>query len=436
MAHEPTPDSSTANRAADIPTAQSVRTAAQDAIARTTLPLQRSLENVLASPQGSISSATELARAFEIEQTLAWRIWRLVHATSSEETASFVIGSAALETFLAAASRRSVPDSLLDAVRQAHKQYRTFVDHFAGDDATLRMMLAPLRDDKSGAALAESQILFDAHRLRVGVQAASQLRLCILYPVPGKDIASAAMVEALTDLWWLRPTSRAVMGTAHLIQTLPDQRGAGVPHRSEPLDPLLARKQQETNDLVRIPLLPEFCSGDSTHIESNQVGSSEVFSIRPQAVGRSHASTLCMGRIVHESFRPLSQDPETTFSKFTFVPSEVLVMDLYVAADLVDKGFVFRPAVTDALFWPNVGSLWAPRLDLTALGGTFQTIEPTKAIDNPTKMARYRELVEWTFQRLGLEREGYFCFRLRVPMPPMGCMFNLRAGLDSSEPAR
>ena len=63
-------------------------------------------------------------------------------------------------------------------------------------------------------------------------------------------------------------------------------------------------------------------------------------------------------------------------------------------------------------------------------GGTFHAIEPTEAIDSPVKAPPYRELLEFTFGRIGHVRRDFFCYRLRLPMPPLGLMVNLIAGED------
>jgi hypothetical protein len=80
-------------------------------------PLQRAVETLLGMGESPPTTAMELTRQFGIEQTLAWRIWRLAHARSGAEAAQFVIGAAALETFLAAAARFGAPPDALGGLR-------------------------------------------------------------------------------------------------------------------------------------------------------------------------------------------------------------------------------------------------------------------------------------------------------------------------------
>lgn len=425
------PRSAAAPVASSGPAKHDARRRARDELRGAILPLQRAIETVLNSPHESVGSATELARTFEVEQTLAWRVWRLVQAPSGEEAASYVFGTSALRGFLKAASKHGVQEPVLEAVRKHYREYREFVDRFAGDDATLRLMLGPLRDDRDGAALAESQTLFDASRIRIGCQASSQIHCCFMFREPGETNASIDIIDAVTDLWWLRPDGCAVLAAHYVIDTRDPERGENVPHEDAPIDPAIEHGEGAARQHPDTPLLHEFCTGDSTIIRQNHIGGTNTLSAHARSIGRSTASTICTGRRVRAVFPPLSVDPQSAIAKSIYVPSELLLIDLYVAADLVDEGYVFRPLVTDPMFWPGQVTLWTPRIDLTAMGGTFQTIEPSDLIDNPTKMARYRELVAWSFDRIGRPREDFYCFRLRLPFPPLGMTFTLETGSES-----
>ena len=414
-------------------TKNAARRMAREELHGAILPLQRAIETILNSPQESVGSATELARTFKIEQTLAWRVWRLVQASSGEEAASYVFGSGSLRAFLTAAGKHGVPAPVLDAVRKHYHEYREFIDQFAGDDATLKLMLGPLRDDRDGAALAENQTLFDASRIRIGCQASSQIHCCFMFREPGETHASLDVIDAVTDLWWLRPDGCAVLAAHYLIQTRDHERGTTVPHEVTPMDLEAEQEQRDDGHSVEMPLLHEFCTGDSTLLKQNSIGDTNTLTAHARSIGRSDASTICNGRRLNAVFPPLTVDPHSAIAKSIYVPSELLLIDLYVAADLVDEGYVFRPLVTDPIFWPGPATIWTPRLDLEAMGGTFQTIEPTDLIDNPTKMARYRELVAWSLERIGRPREDFYCFRLRLPMPPIGMTITLETGSPGTE---
>jgi hypothetical protein len=136
----------------------------------------------------------------------------------------------------------------------------------------------------------------------------------------------------------------------------------------------------------------------------------------------------------HNCFPPLAADPQVIFSTTTRVPSESLITEVYVHRDLVERGFVYRPLVTDALFRAPEDGPAGQRLDVAALGGAFTSIEPTADIDSPVKAPRYRELIKFTMDRIGQSRQDFWCFRLRLPMAPLGIMAALLAGNDP-EPA-
>jgi len=83
-------------------------------------PLQQACLTLIEIAAAGAPSATEVARQLTIEQTLAWRIWRLAHARSAPEASPFVTGATALETFLRAAAREGADEALLCTAREAH----------------------------------------------------------------------------------------------------------------------------------------------------------------------------------------------------------------------------------------------------------------------------------------------------------------------------
>jgi hypothetical protein len=296
-------------------------------------------------------------------------------------------------------------------------------------------MLGGADGGRGGVDAGSSRLMFNANRLRVGVQAASQLRCCVLYPSALEGIGSAAVVEAFGGLWWLRADAEAVLRVARFFHThAPSEPGAPVLHLATPLDRELARIQQEGGPPPELPFLKSFCGGAGTEVQRTNIGGSTIYSIRPMAVGRDRASTLCFGEIQHDGILPLATDPQTIFSTATMVPAEQVVLEVYAHRDLVQQGFVFRPFVTNALFRPLEAGLWAPRMALDALGGTFTALDPQEALDNPIKAPRYRELLEFVLQRIGWQRQDFACYRVRIPYPPLGLMINLIAGEDPESP--
>ncbi|HRX87487.1 MAG TPA: hypothetical protein P5572_20875 [Phycisphaerae bacterium] len=396
-------------------------------------PLQRAVETLLNLAAGPCSSATELARALDIETTLAWRMWRLMQARSADEASGFVVGTTALQKVLTACRRSGADETLTTAVREAHQGYRDFVRRAAGDEATLRDMLASA-DDEGGSADGVNRRVFNANCLRLGVQAASQLRCCIMHPGSLDGIGSAAVIDMFSDVWWLRGTGEAVFRVVRLFHThAPEDPGAPVLHLATPLDPTQANAGADRSRPA-LPLISSFCTGDATVVDRNAIGGSMIYTMKPAAVGRDRTTTLCFGEIQHDCVLPLAEDPQMIFSTASMIPAEMLVLEVYVHADQVAAGFVFRPLITDVMFRALETGLWAPRVEPAAIGGTFAAIEPTPLVDSPIKSARYRELIKYAFERIGMKREHFHCYRLRLPAPQLGLMVSLMAGSDLEDP--
>jgi hypothetical protein len=392
------------------------------------------METLLNVAARACDSATGLARALKIENTLAWRIWRLVQARTGEEAAGFVVGPAALEKLLTACARRSVDQTLIDAVRDTHCAYRLFVERRAGDEPTLRTMLTATSADPAAIENA-NRLMFNANCLRVGVQAASQLRCCVMYPGSLEGISSAAVVDMFSNLWWLRGEGQAVFRVVRLFHTSPadDDPGSPVLHLSTPLDPA-ETSVAENGATPTVPFMPRFCAGGATTVDCQQIGGSMVYFIKPVAIGLDQTATMCFGEIQHDCILPLTEDPQMIFSTACLIPSESLVLEVYVYEDLVKEGFAYRPMITDMLFRPPEASLWSPRVEPAAIGGSFAAIPPTAMIDSPLKSTVYRDLVSHVFERIGMKREQFHCYRLRLPTPRLGLMVSLIAGEDVDQP--
>lgn len=401
------------------------------ALGQVVAPLQRALETLLTLSAAGSSSATELARMLNLETTLAWRIWRLVQARSPQEAAGFVVGTAALEKLLTACRKAGADGAELAAVRSAHGAYRDFVQRCAGDESTLRDMLATGADGNTENI---NRRMFEANCLRTGVQAAAQLRCCIMHPGSLEGIGSAAVIDLYSDVWWLRGAGEAVFRVVRLFHThAPEDPGAPVLHLATPLDPGVTRDPAE-RARPGLPLIAPFCVGDATVVERNAVGGSMVYTMQPAGIGRDRTTTLCFGEIQHDCVLPLAEDPQMIFSTASMIPAELLVLEVYVHAAQVQAGFVFRPLITDVLFRALETGLWAPRVEPAAIGGTFAAIEPTALVDSPIKSPRYRELVKYAFERIGMQRQDFWCYRLRLPMARLGLMVSLLAGSNLGPP--
>ena len=233
-------------------------------------------------------------------------------------------------------------------------------------------------------------------------------------------------------MWWLRPAAQAIFRIAFMFDTH-NSAEPGKPrlHLATPLAPADGNRDQS-----EARILPAFCQGPMPLFHREDTGRLIVHTAKPSVVGRDGAATLCFGEVRHNCILPLDRDPQLISGISSRVPTELLVSEVYVHRDLVEQGFVFRPLLSDGLFLPTEVELCAPRIELSALDGTFATSEPTDEIESPVKTPRYRDLQEFVFESIGQVRRDFFCYRMRIEAPPLGLTVSLIAGQDPETYAR
>jgi hypothetical protein len=182
--------------------------------------LQAALTELFTSVDEPITRAVDVERAFRLDKTLSWQIFRLSQSADLAEAAN-VPARTSVRRLLDAAKRRRVPKSVLERVSVAFEHFESFTAIHGGDRAGLMSMVSGLTGVAGGSSqqydLRVRKSLFRGNAHMWGVQARMAIRTGIFVPRPGTDrVEDIAMVigdidlvrrrqtDPLTMLWWLK----------------------------------------------------------------------------------------------------------------------------------------------------------------------------------------------------------------------------------------
>ncbi|XOV76703.1 MAG: hypothetical protein ACFHWZ_07590 [Phycisphaerales bacterium] len=85
---------------------------------------------------------TKVGRELGLDKTLAWKVVRFMEDEDLAGAARHMPGSGGVEILLKAVRKRGIDAEQIDAVRQADRDLRSFMEQHAGDRRSFEAMLA------------------------------------------------------------------------------------------------------------------------------------------------------------------------------------------------------------------------------------------------------------------------------------------------------
>lgn len=290
------------------------------------------IAEVLDSWPGGIRRPTDLSRAFEIDKTLAWKLFRCVEAADPFTAAQLLPGQSGMEIFFEAASHKGISEPL---VRRAIERYQAFehlVQRHAGDRRTFQRLLGGLSAEAAAdAAQAHRKAAFEANSFIWGVKARTQLAVHIIRASDDGNAVDIAAIGGLIELVRMRPdTSWVISRTAYVSED-------GV------IQPALPRESiehcdatdQRKAELAQHPwasdsiLLPDFCSKPLPRLMRVPVPGNYMETRLAQGpVGKTAATTIAFGEVyrsVAPRYRDQQPDDDARFYVRLRTPAESFV---------------------------------------------------------------------------------------------------------------
>lgn len=380
-----------------------------DAAAARLREAQAAMTDLLAGAGLGGARPIEVGRRLGLDKSLAWRLSRFVHEQDPVEAARHLPGPGGVEIVLRAAGARGVPPPHLDAVREADRRLREFVDRHAGDRRSFEAMLAGGADER--LVQDERRAFYRAGSAIWGVRARVQFLVLALRPSEQDDgMLDGVQLGGLVDFERLRPDVPWIVRRLRASAT--DDSRTLIRMRREPLDPAGGAEGGA--------LVPEYCSEPLPQLRQFEGANGWVYhEIAPGPVGRRGAVTCVMGEI-YRSALPFRHAPDNTQGRYTLTvrtPVEWVLFDLLLHRSLTHFGRASASVVGLLEDRPAGGG--APAL----LSGPqeAQRLGAPPVMQTP-RLARYPEMVGGALQRAGWGTlEEFVGYRTEVEYPAAPC---------------
>lgn len=387
----------------------STNTSFEEQAASVLAELRSALARVLAAGVKSgepIRKPRHVQSAFEIHQTLAWKIHRVAQGPELLADGRYMPGPAGFEAFLAAARGRGVPEDALGAAQRAFDRYRLLIDSQAGDRPSLELMLQGMRGEppESQGRLARRPG-FRAASSIWGVQVRTRLLCQIVAPSAEQGRVDLGVIRGSLGMRRVRPDARLSIGPALVV----DNGGLG---RIEALFP--------EDVTAGAPLLKRYCSQPlpPTTVGLNPRGLREhVLGEAP--LGGKSGMSIYLGE-VHRAAASAYKEAHNPFvntAQTVRLPMECAVIDVWV------HGSITPPTTRPRTFYygESSGVPWYEQLPEHAerleMAERAQTIGAGLSAAPLVGVPEYQDLIAETFARLGWNPDEFTLHRLRVEYP-------------------
>jgi hypothetical protein len=381
--------------------------------------LRETLGPVVQSCVGVSSRPATLARALDIDRTLAARTLRALRSTESSQFLHEIPAPGGLRIFLHAAAEHGVPKGLIEAAAGAVQLFERLIDEFPGGRVALDAALGGVNAEiRARSARGASQAIHRSMTSLLGYQADVMLATAIIQPSADGKALDTAYILGKCGARRLRASSPiTVFGwRGDAPGTLPEQ------YRIETIDGL------HQPELGSAYLLHDYCTRPTPPLSLFQSNDLYLYTLA-ESIPRVNDPVTLIGAQVVRNAGPRYQTEDTRFHWETHTPRfpcKVLLADVFVRDDAISDRV---PTLTTTLHSIATG---APRpdapafhLDDVSIDTSLQLlgsgISKTASSDIPS----YTSLLGTVFGRLGWDADrfrGYRC-RLQYPVPLVSLTF-------------
>lgn len=359
----------------------------------------------------------EVARRFELNRNLTWKLSRVVGAADPLSALQHLPGQAGVELAVDAFERAGAPHHAADSVRSAMRSFLDVVKEHAGDREQLELtlesmgMLAP-----DTASLNGREMAFRGNSSVWGVQARTRLTMMMVAPGSADSTHDYVMLTGLVGLRRLRPSVRWRLARAQTH----DDKGAAL-RNDRGMEEIEPKAPGDTPLIVR-----SFCSPSMPQLECRPTADGVEICLPAGQVGNRGAFDCYLGYI----YRGIDSKPGpnnlwgSAAAPIT-LPVEELVFDLLVHKD------VRMPALPEVKMYgfphggPDGPGAQTPDNELPLQERLLELAgrppaQATPAVPGLSKMASAM------YARMGWAPEDFRGLRLVLRHPPMSSRVVMR----------
>jgi hypothetical protein len=365
----------------------------------------------------------EVSRSLKLNKTLTWKIAKLMQSNSGIDAVMHIPGVSAIEKMLKVSSRHGASDDVVDAVRDAAREFEQMIDVHVGDRATLDLIIDGLGTNGNQGLEQSRKRAFLGNTGIYGVQAKTHLKS--FYVAPNADdptMLDIASVLGYVGLRRLRSNIRIP------LFGLRQWKESGEMLEDGQRSPLVAG--------ASTPFLKDFCNDDLPEISTLQAKGGMDYVIQPGPIGNRSAFD-CFYADKAPAKWPRYRNEEESIGEFslkTVAPTDQMIIDLIVHKDmpevLTSKSFVYAHFFTDE---EKQGS-WNESSLLPIDQSPVRLVGEPPAVATPS-VPRYTELTALVYEQMGWNPKDFRGIRLAMKYPPLGSTTVLRFKLSDPDPA-
>lgn len=392
----------------------------KDVFARVRSALAELLTSVGADP----TSPQDVARQFDLNKNLTWKISRLIRESDPAACAPYIPGKAGMTIFLDRLKKAGAPVGFIAEARRALADFDDMMDLHAGDRETFETMLGHLARGADAQQQIEAQrrMAFRGNSAIWGIQARLQICANFLAPSSDPEFADLAWLSGLVDLKRLRRDATWAIASTRKV----DDKGHLLPvGELQSIDPRFR------GDAVA-PLMGDFCSDPLPELRLN-VGADGLmrYELVEGPIGNTAAATCIVG-IIGRRFVARYRAPDDTLGEHVarlYTPVECLIHDLFVHRDL---DYALSP--TAHLYSQLPINPTYPRGDRDAaqlpLWELVQSLGSQPPVALTPEMPTYRTMIDRVFEHAGWDARDFHGFRLMIRYPPIPTVAVFRYPLE------
>lgn len=370
--------------------------------------VRRSFSELLAGVGLDPSMPQVISRRIGLNKNLAWKISKVVGDDDPAVVLQQMPGPAGIRIFFEGLERAGAAKDRLSSARDAVDAYERLIQTHSGDRATLDMLSTDL--SPTGRQQIDEQhrkLLFQGSGYVWGVQARVMLKLAVIKPHDDGQTLDLVHVSGLFDFRRLRQRASWAMAS----RTWKSDRGStmNMP-MPEPVDPRFAGVGQA-------PLMADFCTNPLPELIKYDHATGATFELPEGPIGNAAAIDCVLGTI--QRGVPMFRTEEDQWGEHNGIcdtPAEQLVYDLFVHESMT---FAHQP---EALLLSDLRSSnrypGRDRMrDQLPLNEALRDLGKSELAPATPELARYSDLNQYVFDRMGWKPAEFLAFRIKVAYP-------------------
>jgi hypothetical protein len=362
----------------------------------------------------------EVARRFELNRNLTWKLSRVIGAADPLAALSHLPGQAGIELAIEAFERAGAPSAAGESVRAAMSEFANVVKEHAGDREQLELTLESMGIfERDTAALSGRELAFRGNSSVWGVQAKTRLALNFVAPGRTPGTVDYVLVSGLIGLRRLRPSVQWRLARAQIHTDRGDyiEKGPG----------LEEIEKKNPGDLPLI--LREFCSPNMPELLSRPTGDGIEMCLPAGQVGNRAAFDCYFGYIYRGvPAIPAPDNKHGSAAAPITLPVESLVFDL-----IMHKAVTRQTPAAKLYGFPHGGpegpDAQTPANELPLQERIVDLAGSPPAVANPAVPGLAR-LANTLYARMNWNPADFRGLRLQVKHPPMSSRLVMRWPLE------